>query len=535
MRKLKRILALLMTLAMLLTATAISEEQIAPAEPEQPAAEAVAEEVEIPEEAIEEEADEEEEAIEEPAEEPEEAPEEPEEMTEESVEAEEFGACKHSWGYDSDYNPTGICVYCGAKCSHKKGSYIYIDEVRQEGAAITALDGLYHIYKADQVEIKVCKACHLEYKKKVKKANITVMEDHIYNDGNIGDVCDVCGYNRAGCKHEHTTVMCDFYGNSARCVPNPDDESTHLVSGNFWVYEYCDDCGACIREDSGYHENIAEAHESDKNGKCKICGYKKKCKHVYAYGPLDDDSYPYCVKDGKNAKTHKVHIDHGAWQQCTLCGYRKEYISTKKSYDQPHVFNGADPYVCTLCGFSKHVEKIELKKKISVYKGSEVTLKPSLTPKYAAADLQWTSSDSNVATVKDGVVHGVEAGVAKITCTATDGSNASASCEVTVNIAKPKGIERIIGLGCNTEQILVYVGETVQLDCIYASDRLPWVQDCVEWSSSNEKFATVDETGLVTALKKNKTVTIKVKARTGIMYTGQTKKCEDTIKIKIVE
>lgn len=65
--------------------------------------------------------------------------------------------------------------------------------------------------------------------------------------------------------------------------------------------------------------------------------------------------------------------------------------------------------------------------------GYSFTLTATVEP--AEADqptLLWTSSDEEVATVADGKVTPLAAGVTTITATTTDGSNLSASCEVTI-------------------------------------------------------------------------------------------------------
>lgn len=53
----------------------------------------------------------------------------------------------------------------------------------------------------------------------------------------------------------------------------------------------------------------------------------------------------------------------------------------------------------------------------------------------------WSSSNEAVATVEDGLVTAVSPGTVTITATTTDGSNLSATCELTVNVAS--GVERI--------------------------------------------------------------------------------------------
>jgi hypothetical protein len=86
------------------------------------------------------------------------------------------------------------------------------------------------------------------------------------------------------------------------------------------------------------------------------------------------------------------------------------------------------------------VTEIELNKATATLeKGETTTLQATIAPTDATIqELSWTSSNKKVATVdEDGKVTAVAAGTATITCTAQDGSKASASCEVTVTEAKP--------------------------------------------------------------------------------------------------
>ena len=75
---------------------------------------------------------------------------------------------------------------------------------------------------------------------------------------------------------------------------------------------------------------------------------------------------------------------------------------------------------------------------LSLQEGKSSTIKATIRPTDAAnKSVKWTSSNTKVATVSNGVVKAVKAGSAKITCAAQDGSGISASCSVTVT-AKPK-------------------------------------------------------------------------------------------------
>lgn len=88
---------------------------------------------------------------------------------------------------------------------------------------------------------------------------------------------------------------------------------------------------------------------------------------------------------------------------------------------------------------NRPVAQITLKPtSLSLQEGKSSTVKATIRPTDAAnKSVKWTSSNTKVATVSNGVVKAVKAGSAKITCTAADGSGTSATCSVTVT-AKPK-------------------------------------------------------------------------------------------------
>lgn len=76
---------------------------------------------------------------------------------------------------------------------------------------------------------------------------------------------------------------------------------------------------------------------------------------------------------------------------------------------------------------------------ISINEG--IRLNPEIMPVYASQDLEWSSSAPEVASVSNGLVFGVKQGTAIITAKTTDGSNLSATCEITVT--EQSGVEEI--------------------------------------------------------------------------------------------
>ena len=135
--------------------------------------------------------------------------------------------------------------------------------------------------------------------------------------------------------------------------------------------------------------------------------------------------------------------------------------------------------------------------KISVPVGTTITVKAVIKPKNATnKKIEWSSSDKSVATVTKGKIKGVGEGTAVITAKATDDSDVSASIDV--NVVKP--VKKLtIDSG---KTIALPVGLTQTLSAVIVPEDAT-VKDVV-WSSSNDKVASVDENGVVTAVAKGK-------------------------------
>ena len=91
---------------------------------------------------------------------------------------------------------------------------------------------------------------------------------------------------------------------------------------------------------------------------------------------------------------------------------------------------------CIGCAYADEikVEKITLDKDaVIVQVGKSENVKATLTPKKATnKNIEWSSSDENVATVSKGKIYGVAEGETVITAKAADGNGATAELKVIV-------------------------------------------------------------------------------------------------------
>ena len=151
---------------------------------------------------------------------------------------------------------------------------------------------------------------------------------------------------------------------------------------------------------------------------------------------------------------------------------------------------------CKVTVTPKLVTSIELSKEnLTLEKTFTAQLTATVLPEDADdRSVTWSSGNNEVATVsQEGLVTAVGVGTADITVKANDGSEMSAICKVTVT---PK---LVTSIKLDDEELTIVRTHTRQLTATVlpedADDR------SVVWSSGNEEVATVDDTGLVTALK----------------------------------
>ncbi len=157
--------------------------------------------------------------------------------------------------------------------------------------------------------------------------------------------------------------------------------------------------------------------------------------------------------------------------------------------------------VFVFVGCTKSVTKITLSGSDEGFEGDKITLTATLEPEGAKGTVEWSSSDTEKATVSNGVVTLIKEG--KVTITAAVG-DVKGEKEITIN-KKPVDVTSVTVTGDTT----VKVGNTIQLTANVAPDDA--TDKTVTWESSDPEKATVDQTGLVTGVAEGE-VTITAKA-----------------------
>ena len=139
-----------------------------------------------------------------------------------------------------------------------------------------------------------------------------------------------------------------------------------------------------------------------------------------------------------------------------------------------------------------------------VYQGKEFNLKASVTPPESEQRIVWKSSDPSVASVNSkGKVTGRSFGSAVITAETANGL--SAECRVNV-------VVRAETLTIDTKQLKINQDTQYRLNAIIRPSYSPETTDKCTWNSTNEKVATVDENGVVSAVSPGKCI---INCRTG--------------------
>lgn len=136
---------------------------------------------------------------------------------------------------------------------------------------------------------------------------------------------------------------------------------------------------------------------------------------------------------------------------------------------------------------------------LSLEEGQKRTLNVVVTPANAVVDdLQWETSDAEIASISAGEVTALKAGKATITAKCNDGS-LSATCEITVTekaVTPPdEDAVKYVVIIAEGNASDIQVGKTVQLTARYEPSTA--TPKNVSWTVDRPDFAQVDQNGLV--------------------------------------
>ena len=214
------------------------------------------------------------------------------------------------------------------------------------------------------------------------------------------------------------------------------------------------------------------------------------------YSYINYDVYPYYANCEVTCKSSNEDVvSASVYYNGCIYVYAKDYGTatvTITSVDNPNVtatckITVNDGYVPTYT-----VSSVSLSEEyLFLYINETAYLSDTISPSSAPAEIKWSSSKPEVASVSSGMVTALKAGTAIITATSKDNPSKSASCEVTVSNNK---YIKVTGLSFSTNQVTVEQGEdatiTVDVQPSGANPKLTWYT-----SSSSSYFTyTPDET-----------------------------------------
>lgn len=193
-------------------------------------------------------------------------------------------------------------------------------------------------------------------------------------------------------------------------------------------------------------------------------------------------------------------------------------VVSDMSYNEKEVENKSDGFTVKI---PMTAIAIEGSADRTLLKGENQTLNVKISPENTTEtnkQIIWTSSDEKVAKVDaNGVVTAVGGGKAVITATTKVGA-LTAKASITVKV-ETTGIR--IKWQNDADGSPVEEGKTVNLAIVTVPDDATESVGDVEWTSSDESIAKVDNNGIVTALKAGE-VTIEAKAGTFAAQTTVT-------------
>lgn len=140
--------------------------------------------------------------------------------------------------------------------------------------------------------------------------------------------------------------------------------------------------------------------------------------------------------------------------------------------------------------------------------GEQVTISATVSPSNACnSSVSWTSSDTSVVKVTNGMIKAVGYGTATITASSFNGKTGSVKITVKEITAEK------VSITDNREDSAIYIGESLTLTAAITPENVD--NPSITWASSDEQVATVDSSGNVQAFAAGN-VTITATASNGV-------------------
>lgn len=276
-----------------------------------------------------------------------------------------------------------------------------------------------------------------------------------------------------------------FNGNARLEKHSSDDPSCEYPSGTLTAdYTVNSSYGS---NPVTYNVNLAINNNGDSN----LQNFK-----IIIIGPNDLDMLETAFIDSYTTDNGTLTLTPTSWASTIAAGSNQNYnlyFTTTESKFSPTIYvdgcrvygdGGGSPTQKKITGLSFQSDSYNLAP------NDTKTLALNITPSGATGTITWTSSNTNVARVSKGVVTAVAEGTATITASS---GNISTTC--TINVSN--NIIKITNLAMNKTTATMNTGENLQLS--YTKQPAN-ATSTVEWSSSNPSVATVDSSGLVTAI-----------------------------------
>ncbi|MGN0468537.1 MAG: Ig-like domain-containing protein [Acutalibacteraceae bacterium] len=185
----------------------------------------------------------------------------------------------------------------------------------------------------------------------------------------------------------------------------------------------------------------------------------------------------------------ELFVDYSALS--SLYDEAKKIIDNPSKYTQNQIDSAAHLLQIALDNIEYHTQGISLNKtKLTLAVGKSATLKATTDPKNAADKITWSSSDSSVVSVDGGVITAKKYSKSAVTITASSNGH-KAKCSVTIS-------NPLSGVKLSLSSKTIYDNGSFSLTATaIGKDSSAAVTDEViyTWDSSNEKVASVSDTG----------------------------------------